>query len=177
MRAFVAIEVDERTSPEQPTLAPSHLTLRFFGELDDATLPSVVSALRAAARREVPFDLTLDGIGAFPSRASPRILWVGVTDGREDVVRLANEISDALVAVGVAPDPPTFVPHVTMFRVRSPSDRHRARGLLDGTVPSPAPRRVRVTEFVLKQSFLTPTGAVHRVVDRFPLAGRRGAAG
>ncbi len=177
MRAFVAIEVDERTSPEQPTLAPSHLTLRFFGELDDTTLPSVLSALRAAARREVPFDLTLDGIGAFPSRASPRIVWVGVTDGREDVVRLANEISDALVAVGVAPDPPTFVPHVTMFRVRSPSDRHRARGLLDGTVPSPAPRRVRVTEFVLKESFLTPTGAVHRVVDRFPLAGRRGAAG
>jgi len=177
VRAFVAIEVDERTSPERPTVAPTHLTLRFFGELEAATVPPVVGALRAAALREMPFDMTLDGIGAFPSRAAPRVVWVGVTDGKGDVVRLANEISDALATVGVAPDPPTFVPHVTLFRVRSPRDRHRARGLLDGTVPTPAPRRVRVTEFVLKESVLAPTGPIHRVVERFPLAGRRGAAG
>jgi RNA 2',3'-cyclic 3'-phosphodiesterase len=177
VRAFVAIEVDERTSPEKPTIAPSHLTLRFLGELDPTVVPAVVTALRAAAKREVPFGLTLDGIGAFPSRAAPRVVWVGVSDGRDDVVRLANEISDALVPIGVVPDPPTFVPHVTLFRVRSPADRHRARGLLDGLVPSPSPRRVRVTEFVLLESVLTAGGAVHRPVERFPLSGRRGAAG
>lgn len=177
VRAFLAIEVDEHNSPERPTVAPSHLTLRFFRELDPERRPALSAALRDVARRQPPFELTLDGVGAFPSRNDPRVVWIGVTDGRAEVVRLAGAIADAVAQVGVPPDAPNFEPHLTLFRVRSSRDRLRARGLLDGSLPSPAPRQVAVHEFVLKESTLTPHGPIHVTLERFALAGGRRTAG
>lgn len=177
VRAFLAIDVDEASSPERPTVAPSHLTLRFFRELDPERLPALEAVLRDVARREAPFELTLDGVGAFPSRSDPRVVWIGVTAGRAEVFRLAGAISDAIATLGVPPEAPNFEPHLTLFRVRSTRDRTRARGLLDGSVPSPAPRQVAVRAFVLKESTLTPAGPVHRPIGRFLLGGARRTAG
>lgn len=177
MRAFLAIDVDATSSPEQPVVAPTHLTLRFLGDVPPESVSGLVAAIRPVGRHHAPFSLVLAGVDAFPSRSAPRVVWVGVTDGRDAVVRLAGDLADALATVGVPPEPPPFVPHVTLFRVRSAADRDRALGLLRGLDPSPAPRAVAVREFSLKESTLTPGGALHRTLERFPLTGARGAAG
>lgn len=174
MRAFLAIDVG--TTDEPPPLvaspgAPPHLTLRFLGDLDEADQPALVALMRPIARRTAPFRLIFEGVGAFPSRTDPRVVWMGVTDGRAEVTRLASEISDALNGLGLPPDSPAFVPHLTLFRVRSGQDRLRARLLLDGTNPVPGERRIRVLEFVLKESTLTRAGPVHRTVERFRFGG------
>jgi 2'-5' RNA ligase len=65
-----------------------------------------------------------------------------------------------------------FVPHLTLFRVRSPGQRRRAGALLAGAEPAPPPRRVAVREVHLKESTLAPGGAQHRTLARFAL-GRR----
>lgn len=173
MRAFVAIEVDDpSTSPidTSGTRPPAHLTLRFFADVDARSVPTLVAAVREATVRVPVFDLTLEGVGAFPSRDAPRVVWVGVTEGRSSVRQLADAISDALSRAGVPPERSEFVPHVTLFRVRSGRDRERARRLLEGSEAAPATRVVHVAQVLLKESTLTREGPLHRTLERFPLA-------
>ncbi|MBI3724020.1 RNA 2',3'-cyclic phosphodiesterase, partial [bacterium] len=58
-----------------------HLTLRFLGDVDDATLPRLVAAGEEAARAAAPLELELAGVGTFGGRASPRVIWIGITEG------------------------------------------------------------------------------------------------
>lgn len=166
MRAFVAVEAGVPGDP-----APAHLTLRFLGDLADGAVPEVARVLGPVARGSAPFPVELAGVGAFPSSDRPRVVWVGVREGRAALVDFAGRVADALTPFAGPAERGEFVPHLTLFRVRSPADRARARALLDGDRPPPEPRTVRVTEFVLFESRLTRTGAIHRAVERFPLGG------
>ena len=170
MRAFVAIEVGPPAVEGEVPRPPMHLTLQFLGEVPDDRLPGIAGALRDAVRDFPSFELTLAGVGAFPSPEAPRVVWVGVTEGREPLIRLAHRVQASLGEAGVRAPAATFVPHVTLFRVRSARDRRRARLLLDGSEEAPAPRTVPVTEIRLKQSVLTPAGPIHRTLETVPLS-------
>jgi RNA 2',3'-cyclic 3'-phosphodiesterase len=171
VRLFVALEVRPPASEPSGEVveAPQHLTLRFLGEVSSDRVPSIVEALERVAQKTPSFDLVLEGVGAFPSRSNPRVVWVGATAGREEASDLAGRISRALDEAGVTVERERLVPHLTLFRVRSPKLRRRAVDLLNGTEPPPVPRRLHVTEFVLKESTLTPRGALHRTLVAFPL--------
>jgi RNA 2',3'-cyclic 3'-phosphodiesterase len=174
VRTFVAIEVGAPLDAARPTReeAPEHLTLRFLGEMPESWNERISTAIRTAVAPLDPFEFSLDGVGAFPDAVHPRVVWVGATSGREEVVRLARVVSEALGPEGIPEEPEEFVPHVTLFRVRSPRDRDRAQRLLGGSERPPIPRVVRVTEVVVKESQLTPQGPLHRTIARAPLAGR-----
>jgi len=176
MRAFVAIDVP---SPPSERSAPTHLTLRFLGDVPPDRVPFIAERLGDVARTATPFDLTVEGVGAFPSERNPRVVWVGVTVGREAVTALAERVRAALASEGSVAEEGRFVPHVTLFRVRDPAGRRAARELLEGRVPGPAPRSFRVEAVLLKESRLRPGGADHRTVAVVPLgdvaAGTRGA--
>jgi 2'-5' RNA ligase len=154
-------------------VAPEHLTLLFLGEIPRERVDPIAEALLPVGARAAPFPLTIEGVGAFPSPERPRVVWTGATEGAAALVRLANDVREALANEG---DPTrretTFTPHLTLFRVRSSGDFRRARELLTGAVPLPHPRRFRVEEFVLKESELSSRGATHRTVRTFPLMGR-----
>jgi len=173
MRAFVAVEVPPPSSDPRRGTAPEHLTLVFLGEIPRDRVEPIVAALNPVGANAAPFDVTLEGVGAFPSPERPRVVWTGATDGSAELVRLANDVRAALASEG---DPTrreaTFVPHLTLFRVRSPNDARRAREILAGRIPPPSPRRFRVAEFVLKESELSSHGATHRTLRTFPLSGR-----
>src|SRR5690606_8584575 len=57
-----------------------HVTLKFAGRRPEALVPELTDALRAAAAGVEPFDLVLEGVGAFPSLERPRVLWLGARD-------------------------------------------------------------------------------------------------
>ena len=172
MRAFVAVEVPPPSGESHRGPAPEHLTLLFLGEIPRERVDPISDALRPVSANAAPFHLTLEGVGAFPSAERPRVVWTGATEGASELVRLANDVREALATEG---DPTrresAFTPHLTLFRVRSSGDFRRARELLTGAVPPPSARRFRVGEFVLKESELSSRGAIHRTVRAFPLAG------
>ena len=173
MRAFVAVEVPrgEVADPRDPRSATEHLTLRFLGEIDEPTAGNLVRALAPAVGPVAPFEFVLEGVDAFPSPERPRVVWRGVTRGAVELRSLARVVREAVESAGLVDDPSPFVPHVTLFRVRSPRDRERAARLLgpDAVVPSPTP--VAVTTVDLIESRLTSAGAIHRTLARFPLSG------
>jgi RNA 2',3'-cyclic 3'-phosphodiesterase len=91
-----------------------HLTLRFIGEVDEATandIDDVLSALHMPA-----FDLTLKGAGEFGGR-DPHALWVGVAPN-EPLMRLAAKIESGLQRMGLAAETRKYSPHVTLARLR-----------------------------------------------------------
>ena len=64
-----------------------HLTLKFLGDTSCPRIDAVKAAVGQAVRDERQFGLTLGRPGVFPSRRSPRVLWIGL-DG--DLDRLAD---------------------------------------------------------------------------------------
>ena len=171
MRAFVAVEVPAPSGVSSRTHAPEHLTLLFLGEIAPTRVGPIVEALTPVGASFVPFDATLEGVGAFPSSERPRVVWVGMTDGAPELTRLANRVRESLPGEGEATRRESFAPHLTLFRVRSAVDRRQAEELLSGVIPPPPPRSFRVHEFVLKESILSARGATHRTLATFPLSG------
>ena len=117
----------------------------------------------------VPFQFNLAGIGAFPDRKRPRVIWTGIDSGKEQVVALAQKVDSITESCGFPRDAIRFSPHVTLGRVKSPGD-------FDGFWPraeaSPfTGQPVDAVDVRLIWSTLTPGGPVYRDVESFPLRG------
>jgi len=171
MRAFVAVEVPATTPGALVSRAAEHLTLVFLGEVPADGVARIIEALKPIGSEFGPFPVTLEGVGGFPSRERPRVVWVGATEGAGTLASLARRAREALELPEEGSRRETFVPHLTLFRVRSPADRRRAEALLSGAIAAPAPRRFHVAEFVLKESVLSARGATHTTVAAIPLSG------
>ncbi len=150
-------------------LSADHLTLRFFAEISTATAEEIGRRVRAAVASLTPFDLTIEGVGAFPSWDRPRVVWRGVSVGSDQLKALATAVRSAVVAAGCADDPQPFVPHVTLFRVRSPRERELALRYARKELPAPTPVRIRIDRVVFVESRLGSNGAAHRILDSLPL--------
>ena len=136
-RLFTALEIPEairvRLSLIRAPLAGAkwidaenmHITLRFFGDIDNRTADDLADAL-AEAQAE-PLRLSIQGIGAFGGR-DPRVLWAGVEAEPElEALYRANE--RAARTAGIEPEGRAFKPHVTLARLRRARSRDVARFL------------------------------------------------
>ena len=141
-----------------------HLTLRFIGETGEAVAADIDDALaRLRARR---FPLQLAGTGVFGSGDKPRSLWVGV-ERSPDLVALRDKIEQALVRMGLAPEPRKFSPHVTLARLHKP-----ALDKLSGFLAVHAQFRAAplpVERFSLIASFQTKAGSIYEDQADYPL--------
>src|SRR3954470_20874294 len=55
-----------------------HLTLKFLGDVPDTEAPDICGVVSDVAADFEPFEITLRGLGAFPSVEHPRTLWIGI---------------------------------------------------------------------------------------------------
>ena len=120
----------------------------------------------AAAAGHPAFDLDVHGLGAFPSRARPRVLWAGVTAGAAESAALAASVDAALAALGFARDGRAFAAHVTLGRVREPRANLRLAPALASTEDF---GRQRVARVSLMRSELSPKGARYTELAAIPL--------
>lgn len=137
-----------------------HFTLKFLGWTPEAALASIRAELARAASNQARFRLTLSGCAAFPSERRPRVVYIGATDGAEQMVALAASVERNLEFLGFAPEKRPFMPHVTLFRVRESAcapeiGEHLSRATV-GHVGS-----FEVTALALMHSELHPAGALH----------------
>jgi len=150
--------------------ASVHLTLKFLGEVEEARLERVGSALDEIARDYAPFELVTDRGGIFPAADRPRVLWIGVRDEQGILRALVARVEDVLAHQGFAREERPFTAHLTVGRVRSMrSARELARLFLASEFPS---HRFRVTRLILMRSDLRPDGALYTPLHIAPLRDR-----
>ncbi len=105
-----------------------HITLRFIGEVDDATAADIDHAL--ARITATAFALELAGLGTFGQGYKARSLWAGVTPSAP-LSRLQSKIETALVRLGLPPEGRKFTPHVTLARLKRP-EPGRIQSFIEG---------------------------------------------
>jgi len=147
------------TPPEQ-----LHLTLRFIGEVDGLFFRRIVDDLETL--KFEPFPLQFTGLGYFPPRRHPNILWVGV-DKNEPLIRLQRSLETRLVKLGLAAERRKFHPHLTIARLSPETSLARLADYLsmNGAFSLPP---FTVEEFHLYSSHLSRQGADHQIEATFP---------
>jgi 2'-5' RNA ligase len=167
LRARLDHAVDARWIPEQNL----HITLWFIGEVADERVPALLASLDAPFA-VAPFDLEIDGLGAFPPSGPPRVFWLGVRRGGDALAALHGEMSRRLEPHGFIPERRPYSAHLTIARVRETGRRGGLaavrRALSSGLSHAGTSRVTAVTVF---RSRLSPKGASYEPVLRVPLNG------
>lgn len=148
-----------------------HLTLKFLGEVSTANLPLLIKSLAAEAARRPAFEISVGGLGAFPSLRRPRVVWVGV-EAPPELGALQHGVEAEMAHLGYAPEERAFSPHLTLGRVArnvSPDEQTRLSALLSAAKVGFL-GAVRVQNIQLFRSDLQPSGAVYTSLFSAPLA-------
>lgn len=91
-----------------------HITLEFLGELDKSNIPTLTETLANAASKFKPFELTVGGLGAFPSFRRAHTLWTAVNGSLQELNRLRNDLHLDLKNKGFRLEERQFKPHITL---------------------------------------------------------------
>lgn len=144
-----------------------HITLKFIGDAPEELLPDFVSLLEGVAAHRAQVEIRYGGIGCFPDRHDPRVIWVGVADPRGLLADLAQEIEDGCAVLGVPRERRGFHAHVTLGRVKS----RRNLGSLLATMESATFENLpaTVSAMLFMKSELTPGGSVYTTLKQLPL--------
>ena len=135
-----------------------HLTVRFIGEVDGALFLDIKNTLEEVSIS--PFGIQLKGVGHFPPRGAPRVIWVGL-EKSEPVQLLRKKIDGALLQIGLEPEGRKFSPHITLARLKNTPLQKVADFLSANGLFSQEP--FQIDDFKLYSSTLTPKGAIHKV--------------
>jgi 2'-5' RNA ligase len=145
-----------------------HITVWFLGEVDDPAAAALVECL-AAPLGMSPFELAVQGCGAFPKSGAPRVVWIGAGTGIQDMTAAHAALAGRLAPLGYAPERRAYSPHLTIARVKEPGRATAAvRGALAAD-PADCGRTV-VASLTLFRSRLSPHGAAYEPLLRVPLA-------
>jgi RNA 2',3'-cyclic 3'-phosphodiesterase len=178
MRMFVAVDLDdasralvaeaqrralslvrEKSSLRLVDPQQVHVTLAFLGEVTSPLSERVRDAIGDPLTGIAPFRLCIGGLGMFPPRGAPRVVWLGLLDGAREMISLQAAVARRLDALGVVLEDRAFHPHVTIARWRDsrPSDRSRLeQDAVGGTAGE-----MTVDRVTLFESRLSSKGASH----------------
>lgn len=176
IRAFVALELDasmrERIAETMADLRRRipgvrwvstdglHLTLRFLGHAPPHVLAGLEPDLQRAAAACPPGEARVAGLGMFPERGSPRVLWLAISLPSPGL-DLQGACEAAAVRAGFPREDRAFRPHLTLGRWRDRAPRPE--------LPSVDLGMTALERLVLFRSELRPQGAVYTPLATFPL--------
>lgn len=151
-----------------------HITVKFLGEVQLSDTAEICRVVAAATAEHERFKFETSGFGAFPRLERPRTFWIGVDEGRQQLVNLIESIDVALGELRFPLESKAPHPHVTIARTR-----REVQGLerllkriqsLEGELSmglSPC------NEVIIYSSELRREGPVYEVIGRAPLARKK----
>jgi RNA 2',3'-cyclic 3'-phosphodiesterase len=147
-----------------------HLTVWFLGEVSDARSAAVLDALQPAMQSPA-FDLHIAGFGAFPPAGPPRVMWMGVTRGLEELARAHEETGARLLPWGFAPEGRAYSAHLTIARIKEPPHGAARAALRQALAHTAADAgECRIDSLTVFRSRGGPRGSVYERLLRVPLS-------
>ena len=168
-RLFVAIDLPESTQRALGSLDPDiqgvrwvaanqmHLTLGFFDHVSGEPEWQLREQLLKIGFRA--FFLPILGLGTFPSKGPPKIIWIGVGKGHPHLFQIHKRVQEAALSARLEPDLRLWHPHITLARCRDVS-AEQIRKFLKSNVDLDL-GMIQVGAFHLYSSKLAPAGPVH----------------
>jgi 2'-5' RNA ligase len=175
MRSFIAVKISpeqkqkltdliaqlRKTKADVKWVKPEnlHVTLKFLGEVDEKLLPAIFEALDKALASSTSFELRLSALGCFPNLRRPRVVWVGIDKGGDELKAMVRMVEDAMAGLGFAREERGFSAHLTVGRVRDTTGIESLTNQL-GRV-SFVTDSCMVDEVIFFQSILKPEGPTY----------------
>ena len=168
-RLFVAIDIPEPVTTLLVELDPHlpgvrwlrseqiHLTLSFLGNVGpiaEETLREKLAPVRFSA-----FFMPVVGVGSFPVKRRPNVLWAGVGAGHPQLFHVYKRVQEAALGAGLQPELRAWHPHITFARCRDVS-AETVRPFLKKHAELDA-GLVRVESFSLYSSIPGPIGSAY----------------
>lgn len=149
-----------------------HLTLKFLGDVSETNLVHINEALTTAGAAHKPFELSVGGLGVFPSVHRPRVIWVGV-ETNDKCHSFQQRIETDAERLGYVAEKREFSAHLTLGRVNRSASSQEVREI--GELLSEEKQGFlgaeRVSAVHLYKSDLKPSGAVYTKLFSTPLGG------
>ena len=146
-----------------------HLTLRFLGDVSESQDQRLREALHRAVPSTVPpFEVNVEGVGVFPDKGRPRVVWTGLRQSDGSLHLLQQRVESVAREVGFPAEGRPFKPHLTLARMgegRPASDLP----LILASHSSDVLGSFHVSAVCLFQSILRPGGAEYRRVGEYHL--------
>ncbi len=142
-----------------------HLTLRFFGDIDNGIARELVTNLSEIDAGA--FEFRISGLGVFGGN-DPRTVWAGIEPSPQ-LEALARAHEKAARNAGLAAEKRTYRPHVTLARLKNSNAEAVARflSLYSGYRSEP----ILAARTVLMSSKPLTGGGPYVIEDAFPLRG------
>jgi len=185
MRLFAAIKISEevkesligfREKMSPQTEMPNkvkwvessqiHLTLKFFGEVEATRLASLQKALFKSVQAIKSFSFGVCGIGVFPQKGPPRVLWAGISEPTGTLGQCASSVEGETVQSGFFPADKPFSGHVTLARFSVPPG-NELTSFFEKTA-SQSFGKVTAERMVLVESRLSSQGPRYIDLTEFP---------
>jgi 2'-5' RNA ligase len=154
------------TGADLKMVAPQniHVTLRFLGDISLGMVERVYDVMKHV--EFTPFTVQLCGLGVFPSLNFPRVVWVGMTQGADQLKSIFGQLEPQIQSLGFPKDAYGFSPHLTIARVRSGRNKQQLAELVTkkasydfGTINADCLR--------LKKSVLSPQGPTYSTLKEY----------
>jgi len=182
-RTFFAVSISEETrrllrniSKDIPKLKNNvrlvrpenaHITLKFLGPTDENLIPPIIERVTLDLKEFKMFEFKCEGTGAFPKVSHPRVLWLGISHGSDNLKILSHKINDTLEILRINKDKRDFTSHITLGRIKN--TKKQVDGLEKFLSYSFQPTTNIVKSLIFYESILTPKGAVYNPLQVFQL--------
>lgn len=177
MRVFVAIDLPESIKDKLFYLKDNqlkgarwttskqwHITLHFIGDVkDDVAIKNALLTVSAES-----FSLNLEGIGTFPQKGKPRVLWLGISKSHL-LNTLHQQVGDALKTTGFQPETRPFSPHLTLARFKRDVPSRAEMDNYRNEHGDFSTDEFRIEQLTLYESKLERTGAIYSVRAQYDL--------
>jgi len=143
-----------------------HFTLLFLGEVHERDLLDVCKAVTRAAGSLTAFNASVEGTGCFPNLRRPRVLWVGLKEGRQEMIALHDALEEPLLELRCyRRENREFTPHITLGRVQGDMPTQMLTTVLMKQQAWKAGETM-VREVHVMSSELTLAGPIYSVLSR-----------
>ena len=140
-----------------------HLTLKFLGEIEEDLLPELSAAVEESVAGTDPFDMALNGFGAFPSLRRPSVVWLGI-EPNDTLSALQEKLERALEGLGFPREDRPFRPHMTLGRTRKRARPPEFGGFAEAVKRLEYRDTFRARAVDVMRSRLMPGGALYDVL-------------
>lgn len=143
-----------------------HLTIKFIGEADTEACTAIRYTLTGEGL--AGFACQLKGVGCFPAKGRPKVIWAGV-QAEAGLARLQAKVESDLHRLGIPPEQRQFSPHITLARLKALQLQQAEVVKYLATHNLFQSRSFPVKDFRLYSSLLTAKGAIHTLEQAYLL--------